>query len=438
MLWTCPRVRVIPWIMENENSTPTQLRYCLYARKSSEADEKQAMSIDSQINEMTQLAQKEKLEIVETIRESKSAKSSGQRMGYNSLILGLKEQRFNAILTWAPDRLSRNAGDLGTLVDLMDEGGLIKIRTSGQTFTNTPDEKFLLMILCSQAKLENDNRSKNVKRGMRAKCQTGIRPGLPPIGYYLQRGEKFSDISTIEIDRERAPYIKKIFKLVAHENMSGRQVWDHLRQENFRTKNNKLLSLSMIYRILGDTFYYGKFEYPKGSGSWYDGVHTPLITKKMYDLAQTKLVVSPKGKWGRKQFYFNKIFKCGVCGSGVCGETHLNRHGKEYTYYKCNRYYGYGTCKERYITEAKLIEQVAKIVEQVSAESFQASREIEHEVDKINQMERLRYGEKARIMTTHEYLCFLLKNGNAKEKEQVLRCIKGQLVLERGEVKLQK
>lgn len=424
-------------VMEKTKSASEEpLRYCLYARKSSEADERQAMSIDSQIKEMTQIAEKEGIEIVETIRESKSAKSSGQRIGYNKVILGISEQRFNCVLTWAPDRLSRNAGDLGTLVDLMDQGKLVKIQTSGQSFTNTPDEKFLLMILCSQAKLENDNRSKNVKRGMRAKCETGVRPGSPPIGYMLKRGEKISDTSTIEVDPERAPFIKQIFMLVAHEGMSGRQVWDHMRKEGLKSKNDKVVSLSMIYKILGDTFYYGKFEYPRGSGNWYDGDYKPLITKKMYDLTQTKLVVSPKGKWGRKQFYFNKIFKCGVCGSGVCGETHINRHGKEYSYYKCNRYYGHGICKEKYIPEQKLIEEVASLISQIDENSFYIRKEIQKEVEKINQMEMVRYGDKAQLMSVHEYICFMLKNGTPKEKEQALRCLKGQLLLKRGTVKL--
>ena len=42
------------------------------------------------------------------------------------------------------------------------------------------------MILCSQAKLENDNRGVNVKRGLRNKCEVGIRPGMAPIGYQLR------------------------------------------------------------------------------------------------------------------------------------------------------------------------------------------------------------------------------------------------------------
>ncbi|MCA9341765.1 recombinase family protein, partial [Candidatus Saccharibacteria bacterium] len=88
------------------DSQPT-LRYCLYARKSSESDERQAMSIDSQLNEMRALAENEGLQIVCELQESHSAKDSGKRPVYNKLLKGLASEEYNAVLTWAPDRLSR-------------------------------------------------------------------------------------------------------------------------------------------------------------------------------------------------------------------------------------------------------------------------------------------------------------------------------------------
>lgn len=159
-------------------------KYCLYARKSSESDERQAMSIDSQIKEMKDLALREGLHIAGIKQESHSAKQSATRPVFNELLSDIEEGKFNAILTWAPDRLSRNAGDLGSMVDLMDRQKLVRIRTFSQTFGNNPNEKFLLMILCSQAKLENDNRGINVKRGIRAKCELGWRPGTAPNWLY--------------------------------------------------------------------------------------------------------------------------------------------------------------------------------------------------------------------------------------------------------------
>ncbi|MDP3696463.1 MAG: hypothetical protein Q8R55_00340, partial [Candidatus Taylorbacteria bacterium] len=62
-----------------EGQKAISIKYCLYARKSSEADEAQALSIESQTKEMLLLAQKENLNIVEIKRESHSAKDTGQR-----------------------------------------------------------------------------------------------------------------------------------------------------------------------------------------------------------------------------------------------------------------------------------------------------------------------------------------------------------------------
>ena len=161
-------------IVKNSNQSPIldiKMKYCLYARKSTESEDRQALSIDSQIKEMMTLAKREGLEIVEVKRESHSSKEVGQRAIFNEMVKEIREAKYNGILTWAPDRLSRNAGDLGSIVDLMDQKLLVEIRTYGQKFTNNPNEKFLLMILGSQAKLENDNKGVNVKRGLRTRCE---------------------------------------------------------------------------------------------------------------------------------------------------------------------------------------------------------------------------------------------------------------------------
>ena len=139
------------------------------------------------VKEMLQLAEREDLEIVEIKRESHSAKETDQRPVFNEIIEEIRQGKFTGILTWAPDRISRNAGDLGKIVDLMDAKLLIEIRTFGQRFTNSPSEKFLLMILGSQAKLENDNRGINVKRGLRTKVEMGLWPGVAPLGYLNQK-----------------------------------------------------------------------------------------------------------------------------------------------------------------------------------------------------------------------------------------------------------
>src|SRR3989344_2893093 len=128
-----------------------EYRYCLYARKSSdESSERQVMSVDSQIKEMLELAQKEGITVTEVKRESHSAKSAGERPVFNAMIEDVRSGKVNALLTWAPDRLSRNAGDLGRVVDLFDQKLLLEVRTFSQRFTNNPNEKFMLMIVGAQ------------------------------------------------------------------------------------------------------------------------------------------------------------------------------------------------------------------------------------------------------------------------------------------------
>lgn len=63
---------------------------------------------------------KENIYVKDIMSESYSAKTSGTRPVFSKIIDDIKNSTFNAILTLAPDRLSRNAGDLGTLIDLMD------------------------------------------------------------------------------------------------------------------------------------------------------------------------------------------------------------------------------------------------------------------------------------------------------------------------------
>ena len=231
----------------------TKLSYCLYARKSSESDERQAMSIESQVKEMKALVEKEGIAIKEVRSESYAAKASGQRAVFSSVIEDIRHGVFNAILTWAPDRLSRNAGDLGALIDLMDDKKLLKIKTYSQVFSNTPNEKFLLMILCSQAKLENDNRGLNVKRGIRAKCEMGWRPCMPPLGYY---NRTLAGVKDITIDPIRGPIVKEMFYRAAYLGQSGRKLKDWLDSINFKTKSGKSPHVSLILSMLKNNFYY--------------------------------------------------------------------------------------------------------------------------------------------------------------------------------------
>lgn len=402
-------------------------KYCLYARKSTESDERQAMSINSQIKEMSDMAQREGLNVVEIKQESHSAKQSGQRPVFLELINDLRNDKFQGVLTWAPDRLSRNAGDLGSLVDLMDSNHLVHIRTFGQSFSNTPNEKFLLMILCSQAKLENDNRGVNVKRGIRAKCEMGWRPCMPPIGYY---NRAFNGVKDIVEDPERAPYIKEMFERSALRGDSGRTIKKWLDKNGFTTRSGAMVTLSQIYLMLKNPFYYGVFEYPKKSGIWYDGSHPKLVSKELFDRVQVQLQVPRKSKWGMKEFAFRGLINCASCGSLITGEEKFKKRAdgnmNRYVYYHCTRQINYD-CKEPYITQDALQEQLLSIISKLPIGAVHVSERLRYSLSEYQDMTKLlaMQGAEDDVRTQtellHSYAAYLLGSGTEKQKAEFFK-----------------
>lgn len=424
---------------------PEKVRYCLYARKSSEdSSEKQALSVDSQVKEMLAIAERDELEIVDIRRESHSAKASGQRPVFNELITDLNAGRYTGILTWAPDRLSRNAGDLGTLVDLMDEKKLHQIRTYGQSFQNSPNEKFLLMILCSQAKLENDNKSINVKRGLRTRCEMGLWPAPAPMGYLNEL--KADRKGYVYIDPERGHVIKKMFEKVAYEKWSGKKIYHWLKFElNFKTPNgNKGLTLSNIYLLLQNDFYYGSFEYPRKSGMWYKGKHEPLITKELFDLVQQQ-VKSQIIRVEDKEFAFTKIMQCGLCGSGITADEKFKKQKNgnihRYVYYGCTKFKD-KHCKSGYINEDELIEQFVQLIEKIDLDEIGIKEKIKAEVERVKKFQRVILGTKEKIevndIDIRNYAKYVLKEAPDVEKRELLGCLKSKIILKQKQISLAK
>ena len=409
-----------------EDRSEEKLAFCLYARKSSESDERQAMSIESQVKEMKALAQKEDIFIKEIRNESFSAKVSGQRAVFSSIIDDIKTGYFNAILTWAPDRLSQNAGDLGALIDLMDEAKLIRIRTYSQAFSNTPNEKFLLMILCSQAKLENDNRGLNVKRGIRAKCEMGWRPCMPPLGYY---NRTLNGVKDIVIDPVRGPIVKEMFYRAAYLGQSGRKLKKWLDSINFKTKSGKSPQVSLILSMLKNSFYYGEFEYPLGSGRTYKGSHEPLIIKEIFDKVQNTRLGPRKIKWGSKKFTYKMLLKCGSCGGNIVAEEKFKKLSdggfSHYIYYHCTKTLDNG-CGKHYIKEDELEKKLISFIEKLDITKIKISQSLKDSFEEYKKiacqvLSQQNIDINKDSIDFKSYARYLFKEGSSSEKRELIR-----------------
>jgi hypothetical protein len=285
----------------------------------------------------------------------------------------------------------------------MDAKLLVEIRTYSQKFSNNPNEKFLLMILGSQAKLENDNRGINVKRGLRTRVEMGLWPTQAPLGYLTQK--MMDRKCQVLVDPARAPVIKKMFEKVAYEQFSGRKIFNWLKFElNFHTRGNKSLTLSGVYRVLQNTFYYGPFEYPAQSGNWYQGKHQALISQELFEKTQAQLKRDQIVR-ENKEFAFTKLFTCGYCQSGISAEEKWkplkDGTSAHYIYYGCSRARD-RNCKNKYIREQELIDELLKIIDQVNLNELGMQHKLEEEIKRYNIFQRSVLGAKEKTQTNYD------------------------------------
>src|SRR3989344_5172455 len=157
-------------------TTQTKTKCVLYARKSTEEDDQQIMSIEAQLFELREYAQRERIEIVKVFTEAKSAKKPGR-------------------------------DQFGKIIYLVDINRIASLRFPQFWFEPTPQGKFMLQVAFGQSKYFSDNLVENVKRGIRQKIRRGEWLTLAPFGYVNNLKTK-----NIEPDKVKSRIIKRAFE----------------------------------------------------------------------------------------------------------------------------------------------------------------------------------------------------------------------------------
>ena len=306
-------------------------QYIIYCRKSSESEERQVLSIESQMKELGDLTKRLGINPAEVLTESKSAKYPGRPI-FNAMMKKVYKGEVKGIITWKLDRLARNPLDGSALVWALDQGKLSEIVTPQGTFLNNSNDKFLMQIEFGMAKKYVDDLSDNVKRGNRAKLERGWLPGRPPLGYLNEPLAR-----TIVRDPERFNLVRKIWDLLL-QGVPIAKIQEIAENElGLRARKKaggKHLSRSGFYKILGNPFYYGLIE---RNQEVFKGNHEAMITEEEYWKAQEILGRKGRPRPQKHQFAYTGLIRCGECGSMVTAEEKDNRYGCHYVYYRCTK-----------------------------------------------------------------------------------------------------
>ena len=392
------------------------MKYFIYARKSSESEDRQAASIEDQLKELKSFNNKLKLPLAGVYSESRSAKTPG-RSEFNKMIEEILKNQVKGIICWKLNRLARNAKDGGTIIWLVNESGL-EIVTPNKTYTKA--DQFMLYIEFGMANQFVNDLSVDVKRGLKSKAEKGWLPSGAKSGYmndkFAEKGNK-----TTPIDPVKFPLIKQTWTLMLTGAYTVGQILDKLNNEwGYRTLirkrvGGKPMCRSQIYKMFTDPYYYGEFEYPVGSGKFYKGKHQPMITREEFDRVQMLLGRPSRPRPHNRQFSFTGIISCEECGSMITAEekwqvicpicrikfasknktacpkcnikiTEMKKPTiLHYIYYHCTKQKN-KKCTQRSITEEKLSQQITDILSKIKISERFKHWAIEH-LNELNDQE---------------------------------------------------
>ncbi len=411
--------------MNNRNLQ--NLRYRLYARKSTDTEDKQVQSLDDQVKYMGDMVKEMGLHIIgDPIFESKSAKRPNNRPLFDAMLDEIEAGKIDGIICWKIDRLSRNPTDSGRIQQLLQDDKIKHILAMDRSY-HPEDNSIIFSVEASQANEYVRKLAVDTKRGLKSKAEKGDKPGVPPVGYLNDRIEK-----KVIADPDRFNQMRLLWEKMLTGTYSMAQLVKIADKELHITTpvrgktGGKPIAYSSICALFKNRFYTGQLPF---KGDVYPGNHPAMITEEEFERVQQIIdplhTTRPKDK--TYNFQLRNLFKCGECGFAITAEQKRKTikstgEEKEYVYYHCTGKSKSIKCSQPklHINEDVLIEQIKdklnkftidpdfyelaiealaqeedEVVEKDQTKTLAHERAIEKKKQSITNLRRMRYAGEA-------------------------------------------
>lgn len=344
----------------------------VFARVSSKKQKDKGVSLDVQMETITQYCIDNGLKIVKDLSIDESS-TRGERKQYHEMLDFAKTCAGKiAIIVNYVDRLQRSYDDTYELNKLRKEGK-IEIHFLKESLIITKDSAAMDLTFWNMhvlmANFQINTMIDKVKASQTQNWAAGKWQGLAPIGYLNAKDDDRK--ATIIIDEQRAPIIKILFEEYATGLHSLQSLWYKARELGLTSKEKNhykespkfgkrtFISRNKIEDILKNPFYYGLMRV---KGKLIPHIYEPIISKALFDKVQevfqskSREIFSHQQEYKAIPFAFRGLIKCETCGCAITSEHKIKKNGKRYVYLKCSHLRG--NCKQGLVNENVLFEQL--------------------------------------------------------------------------------
>src|ERR671917_1796109 len=208
----------------------TQMRAIVYARVSTDAQERDGTSLDTQERACLQFAREQGWRVVEAIRDAASGFSL-DRPGIETLRQLLRTGTVDVVVAYAVDRLSRNQNQIGVLFDEIQQAGA-RLEFVTERFEDTAVGRFILAARAFVGEVEREKMGERTTRGKIERARSGRIPQAFGRGCY---GYAYNPATgRREIEPFQAEVVRRVFRRYA-ETRSFDRVSHELNQDGITT-----------------------------------------------------------------------------------------------------------------------------------------------------------------------------------------------------------
>ena len=338
----------------------------IYTRVSTIEQAEEGYSNDEQERLLTNWCNKNGYEIYKCYSDRGiSGKDIKHRPALKELLKDAEEKKFDMVISWKINRISRKLSDVLKIVDIFEKNNITFKSYSEPFETDTPAGKMQFQMMALIGEFERGTIAQNVKMGMCAKARAGEWCGGRVLGYDLV---PIDDIQTgkrrktkLIINEKEAEVVRIIFNEYAN-GRGYKAITNNINKLGYKTKKGNNFSVGSIKDILTNPVYIGKVRYNVRQ-NWSekrrrninanpiitDGIHDSIIEESLWDKVQA-ILESKKGKPARiydGKFPLTGILKCPKCGAGmvIMRTTNTLKDGtkRRLTYYACGNWKNKGT-----------------------------------------------------------------------------------------------